>query len=423
MARTVEKFARHVVLCRILVDGVQVGIAELRRPMRAEPMIQLRLDPRDRDIAQIAERVEPITRAGIRRADAPGRRGGIHPQIQIVPAEIVRQIVLDAVVKDAHARKGVLRFPLEGQRQICGFLRPQIRVADPVPAGRMLAHCRIHLPVVVELTHARLCIARSQIHLEAAVGIAADIVRHADARRDMAAEKTAVIEAHDGRKNGIAVILPCIQQIRMPFLDLRLADGQRVLPGVELLLVAESVDAGKVRNQRIIPEFIGVIYTADAQCRERIGDFCTGRFVDDRDMIARPQHIARLYFLVVFQIRRPAVLVCLIPVHIAVCIAVELIIVDVGLPIRRNPRSARHRLMPKIRVIIVRSDFFLIRRGGILNARAFAALIGVAKSDGQKMVVIDRRIDFRVQMPLLMFHIIQGKQHIVSRILRAFRQG
>ena len=49
--------------------------------------------------------------------------------------------------------------------------------------------------------------------------------------------------------------------------------------------------------------------------------------------------------------------------------------------------------------------------------------IGVAESEGQKMVIIDRSVDLRVQIPLPMLNVIEGKQHIISRILRTFRQG
>ena len=264
MARTIEKLTRHVVLLRILVDRVQVRIAEFHRPMTAECMIELRLQPCNRDIAQIAEGIETIARARIRIADAPGRRRSVHPQIQIMPAEIMRQIVLNAVVEDAHARKGVLCFPFKGQRKIYGLFRLELRVADPIPAGRVFAHRRIHLPVVVKLAHARFRIPRPHIRLEAAVRIAADIVRHADARRDMAAEKGAVIQTDDGCKNGVFVILPCIHQVGMPFLNLRLADGQGVLTGIVFFLVSKAVDAGKVRHRWIIPEFISVIYHTGA---------------------------------------------------------------------------------------------------------------------------------------------------------------
>ena len=166
------------------------------------------------------------------------------------------------------------------------------------------------------------------------MGISSDIVRHADACRDMTAKETAVIQTDDRRKNRVFIVLPCIHQIRMPFLDVRLADRQGVLTGIVFFLVAQAVDAGKVRNHRIIPEFIGVIYSADAQCRQRIGDFFPRRFIDDRDVIVRLEYIAWLRLFVIVQIRRTAIFVRFIPVHIAVCISVEFIIVYEGFSFR-----------------------------------------------------------------------------------------
>ena len=72
--------------------------------------------------------------------------------------------------------------------------------------------------------------------------------------------------------------------------------------------------------------------------------------------------------------------------------------------------------------IVLCADFFLIRFGSILDTGSFSVFIGVPETKGQKMIRIDRSIDFCVQMPLPMLNIVQGKQHIVSRILRAFRQ-
>ena len=79
--------------------------------------------------------------------------------------------------------------------------------------------------------------------------------------------------------------------------------------------------------------------------------------------------------------------------------------------------------MPQIGIIIVRSNFFLIRFRGILNTGSLSIFIGVAESKGQEMICIDRGIDLRIQMPLLMRNVIEGEQHIISRILRIFRQG
>ena len=168
-------------------------------------------------------------------------------KVHQIACEIGRHIVFDTIVEgiDAEAVPTVPALSLKTNVEIHGLLRLQIGIANPVVAEACAVEShrrpRIHLPVVVELTHARLGIARAKIRLEATVRLPADVVRHADIKGRVRPEKIAVVHAQNRRENGILVDLPCILHKDMLLLDLRRADGLLILTVCKFLHECFSV--------------------------------------------------------------------------------------------------------------------------------------------------------------------------------------
>ena len=96
-------------------------------------------------------------------------------EVHQIARKVRRHIVLDTIVEgiQTEAVPAVLALALKPDVKVDGLLRFQIGVADPVIAETRAIQChrcaRIHLPVVVEFTHARLSVSRAKIRLEAAV--------------------------------------------------------------------------------------------------------------------------------------------------------------------------------------------------------------------------------------------------------------
>ena len=109
-----------------------------------------------------------------------------------LPCEIRRHIVPNPIVECVDSNLALSMLRLKSQIEIQRFLRPQIWIAEPVIAefsnAEIVGHTGVHLPVVVELPHPRLCIARTNIRLEAPIGMTSDRMRHPHVKADMRAK-------------------------------------------------------------------------------------------------------------------------------------------------------------------------------------------------------------------------------------------
>ena len=167
-----------------------------------------------------------------------------------------RYVVADRVAEEVHPHGGPLRLALDADVEVEGLLGLQVRVARPVPAETRTVlidgAAAVHFPVVVEFAHARLCIARAEVRLEAQMGIALDdVAREAEIRCHMCAEEAAVVETQDGGENRIIVHHPRIADHEMILVDCRLTDNDLIFQGV--LDFAEELAV-----QCVICEFVWV---------------------------------------------------------------------------------------------------------------------------------------------------------------------
>ena len=196
MLRTVKKLARHRRIA--LVDRMEIRIAELRRPVLVKAMVVFHLRSRDLRLADVLETVDHIRR--IKPAHTSFRLG---MKVHQIAREVGRHIVVDAVVEriDAVAVPAIPALALNAEIKVHGLLGLQVRIADPVVAEprAIVIHgsACIHLPAVVQLAHPRLGVACAEVHLEALIRLAADVVRHTDIERRMRAEEIAVVDAQD----------------------------------------------------------------------------------------------------------------------------------------------------------------------------------------------------------------------------------
>ena len=165
-------------------------------------MLDLCLKPCDFCAPDVLEAVDHI-----RRTHPFCRALQLWGEVHVTAREIDGHIVADAVVENTDTRIGVLCLPLDTHVDVDGFLWLQIRVALPPPSHACCSDTDggtgIHLPVVPELAHAGFCIARADVRLEAGVGAAAQVVRHANAAGDVRAEEIAVIDTQDGEEEGV----------------------------------------------------------------------------------------------------------------------------------------------------------------------------------------------------------------------------
>ena len=198
MCRAVEQAIRHERVA--LVECVEIGVAEPCVPVRPDLLPHLCLKTRDLRTSDVLEAVDHI-----RRTHPLGSGAELRGKVHIFPGEVDAHIVSDAVVEDARARIGVLRLALDAHVEIDRFLGPQIGIAFPPPAHACNTDtdraAAVHLPVVPQLAHARLCIARADVRLEAEMRITSDVVRHTNAAGDVRAEEVAVIDAQDGEEH------------------------------------------------------------------------------------------------------------------------------------------------------------------------------------------------------------------------------
>ena len=151
--RFVEQALRHVRIA--LVDRMEERIADLRRPMLVEFILDLELEPCDLCLPDILKAVEHIGR--VPEFLSPR---DIRVEIDVVPRVIGRHVVADRIVKEICPHRHVLRLGFVADIEVHRFLRFQIRITGPVPAETCTilidGATAVHLPVVVELTHARL---------------------------------------------------------------------------------------------------------------------------------------------------------------------------------------------------------------------------------------------------------------------------
>ena len=207
-------------------------------------MVILRFDSRDLRPSDVLKAVNHIG-----RQEPSAISGNFRMKIHQIAREVRRHIVSDAIVKsiDTVAIPAILALTLKPNIEVHGLLRFQIGVSDPVVAETrtLQPHRRtcVHLPVVVQLPHARLCITRAEVRLEALVRLSTNVVRHADIERRMCAEKIAVIHAQNRREDRASAHLPRILKEDMLLLDLRRADGLLILPVCKFLHECFSVPA------------------------------------------------------------------------------------------------------------------------------------------------------------------------------------
>ena len=247
--RLVEQLAGHIRIA--LVDGMEIGIAELARPMLVELLLYLELQPRDLCFADVLKAVEHIGRVAELLC-----RFEIRMEVDVVARVVGRHVVADRVAEEVHPHGGPLRLALDADVEVEGLLGLQVRVARPVPAETRTVlidgAAAVHFPVVVELAHARLRIARTEVRLEAQVGIALDdVAREAEIRCHMCAEEAAVVETQDGRENRVIVHHPRIADHEMILVDRRLTDNDLILQGLLNLLKEFAV-------QRVVHDLVGI---------------------------------------------------------------------------------------------------------------------------------------------------------------------
>ena len=134
--------------------------------MRTDLLTHLCFESGDLRASDVLEAVDHIGRTHPLGSGAELRR-----KVHVFAREVDAHIVTDAVVEDADTRVSILRLALDAHINVEGFFGPQIRVAGPPPAHARNADAdriaAVHLPVVPEFTHARLCVARADVRLEA----------------------------------------------------------------------------------------------------------------------------------------------------------------------------------------------------------------------------------------------------------------
>ena len=145
---------------------------------------------------------------------------------------------------------GVLRLTLDAHIEIEGFLGLQVGIALKPPAHLCLTDAdggaAVHLPVVPELAHARLCVARADVRLEAEMRIAADVVRHADAAGEIRTKEVAVIDTQDGEEHRVLRELPCVADKEVLLVDRTAADGEALVAIPILFEEHLPVERGRV---------------------------------------------------------------------------------------------------------------------------------------------------------------------------------
>ena len=143
-------------------------------------------------------------------------------------------------MEDADLPVGALVLPLECEVDVQRLLRFQVRIADPVPAEMISTRAAVHLPVVEELAESRLAVARADVRLETAVF--RKHVCHAEVQGRVRTEAVAVVDAQDGREDGLRRHLPAVLHIGVGLCEIRLAEEQLVLPRGKALPVVRSVE-------------------------------------------------------------------------------------------------------------------------------------------------------------------------------------
>ena len=230
MRRAIEQAVRQIIIARI--DCVQVGIAELCTPVLVELVLDLCLDPRELCLADVAEAVDAVGDVAETLA--------VEVEVHELTREVVGHIVRDLVVEHTDLAVGMFVLSLESEIDVERFLGLQIRIADPVPAEMICARAAVHLPVVEQLAEPRLAVARADVRLEPAVF--RKHVCHAEVKRCVRPEAVAVVDAQDGREDGLRRDLPAVLYIGVGLCEICFADQQLVFALLEHLSVIFPVE-------------------------------------------------------------------------------------------------------------------------------------------------------------------------------------
>ena len=226
MLGLIKKLTRHIRIA--LVNCMEVSVAEFSRPMLVELLLHFQFQTCDLRLADIFEAVEHI--GGVTEFF---RGFKIRMEVDIIARVVSGHVVTNRVVEEVRPHRGLLCLSFDTDVEVNGLLGLQVRIASPIPtkACTILVDgaASVHLPVVVQLAHARLGVARTDVGLEAKVGVAIDVVRNAEVCRHMRAEKAAVVETYDGREDGVVIHHPCITDGDVIFIDGCLADNDLIL--------------------------------------------------------------------------------------------------------------------------------------------------------------------------------------------------
>ena len=401
-------------------------------------MVIPRLESRDLRPSDVLKAVNHIG-----RQEPSAISGNFRMKIHQIAREVRCHIVSDVIVKsiDTVAIPAILALTLKPNIEVHGLLRFQIGVSDPVVAETrtLQPHRRtcVHLPVVVQLPHARLCITRADIRLEALVRLSTNVVRHADIERRMCAEKAAVIDAQNWRKQCISIDLPCVLQKHILLLDLRCANRQSVLPRLKFLIERFSVPKHRMSiHFTIIISKSLVIVVIDCQFRRinNLRQIMVSRIINQlltechesfhnirrRRIPIEINSIRSVFQIVLIRIgrcqRAPGGVLMSIPLVFIVILRYSRFISRhrIVVHVRRWRTLAAFRI--KVLIVIPRINHARIAVRRIFDTAAFTLLLRIANAVGQQMIAAQLRIRRCLETPLLMHEGVDVVERVLSLI-------
>ena len=333
---------------------------------------------------------------------------------------------------DAVAVPAVPALALDAEIKVHRLLGLQVRIADPVVAKTraFVTHrsTRIHLPAVVQLAHARLRIACAEVHLEALVRLAADIVRHANIERRMCAEEIAVVNAQNRRENRVLIKLPCVLQEDVLLLDFCRTNALFVLLRIVYFLKSFSTPLECMSIHRLSSRFRMEIHkdrhfrTKYSTCQIAVfriihqfpAECCTTRCNICR-RIGGLIPILQKFFIRELRHQVPAV-----------CILMSIPFIFIII-FRYTRRILCHRIVTNTRcrcilpcievlVVIPRVNASYVRVRRVLQAAALALFLRIAQTVGQQVTVAHLRVCRCLEAPLAMLDIVDVIEDVRTNV-------